>query len=354
MKKAIIVTIIILSCCQIDAQTLSGKVFDKATKQPIPDVHVYLDGTLINDISDNSGEFKLMVGKKLNTKLVLHHLSYQTVIIENPFENLPDKFYMEERLNMISDVIIHADRFTREQKMKAFRDQFLGMTQAGKSCKIMNESDIRIWYDLETKTLSASSDQPIVVINDYLGYQILFTLIDFRTEYSYVTLNSDNVRQSYFAVTTSYTDLNSNDRRIKRRRDGVYEESSTFFFRNLANNTLKESNFKIFSNGFPIDDHLYFTVKDTLSLKMIRLIFDTGLKEIRRYNIYSDKPQFIDKSVFAAISVLYRRKQSDIYFYTDSLLVDQYGNINQIDKVIFSGQMGQNRAGNMLPLEYEP
>ena len=50
---------------------------------------------------------------------------------------------------------------------------------------------------------------------------------------------------------------------------------------------------------------------------------------------------------------MYRKKRSDIQFYTDSLLVDQYGNIDQFDKVYFSGLFGQHRAGDMLPLEYE-
>ena len=53
-------------------------------------------------------------------------------------------------------------------------------------------------------------------------------------------------------------------------------------------------------------------------------------------------------------SVLYRKKiQSDIYFMTDSFWVDRYGNIDQINKISFTGQMGENRAGDMLPIDYE-
>ena len=384
MKKVIIVIIIALSHCRIDAQTLTGTVYDKATKQPIRDVHVYLDGTMINDVTGASGEFKLKTEKTLNTKLVLQHLSYQTMIIENPFGNLPDKFYMEERLNTLSDVTIQADRFSREQKLKAFRDQFLGVTRAGKSCKIINENDIRIWFNMQTKTLLASSDQPIVVMNEYLGYQILFTLVDFWVNYSLVPLDNEYVRQSYFAVTTSYTDLNPNNTRIKRRRDEVYEESSTFFFRNLTNKTLKEAGFSFYKNGFPADYNLCFSTKDTLSLKKLQLIntLPTGLNIInivdkgeqitinyidnnfifQNGNIVTD-PILLDGckhwlgnriQANMRFSVVYHRRQSDIQFNTDTLFVDQYGNIDQIDKVIFGGLMGKNLAGNMLPMEYEP
>jgi hypothetical protein len=146
MKRFIIV-VVILSCHRMSAQSLTGTVYDKVTKQPIPDVYVYLDGTSINDITTDSGRFELAVKKTLNTKLVLHHVSYHTVIIENPFGNIPAKLYMEERLNVLSDVTVQADRFTRAQKLNAFRGQFLGMTKAGKSCKIINEDDIRIWFN---------------------------------------------------------------------------------------------------------------------------------------------------------------------------------------------------------------
>jgi hypothetical protein len=343
--KRIIVVVIILSCHRMSAQSLTGTVCDKVTKQPIPDVYVYLDGTSINDITTDSGRFELAVKKTLNTKLVLHHVSYHTVIIENPFGNIPAKLYMEERLNVLRDVTVQADRFTRAQKLNVFREQFLGMTKAGKSCKIMNEDDIRIWFNPQEKTLSASSDQPIIVVNEYLGYKVLFTLVEFRATYTHVSLNRDNIRQSYFAVTTSYTDLNPNDKRIKKRRDEVYEKSSAYFFRNFANNTLEKAGFKIYKDGFPIDHRLYFNAKDTLSLRLIRLIPDAGLKE---------SGINFDRSLLATISVLRRRKQSDINLFTDSLLVDQYGNIDKIDKVMFSGEMGQNQAGGMLPIEYEP
>jgi hypothetical protein len=45
---------------------------------------------------------------------------------------------------------------------------------------------------------------------------------------------------------------------------------------------------------------------------------------------------------------------SGIRFFTNTLLIDQYGNIDKVDKVFFSGFMGKRRAGDMLPMEYEP
>jgi hypothetical protein len=380
----------------MNAQTLTGFVYDKATKQPVPSVYVYLDGTQIVDVTTNAGHFTLTVKQMINTNLVVRHIAYQTFIIENPFVHLPDTIYLEEQPNTLGEVTVRADRFSRQQKMRAFREHFLGMTQAGNSCRILNEDDIQLTFNLSTNTLFASSDKPIEVANSYLGYRVLFSLNDFWVKYSGTTLNSTRAQSSYYNVNTSFTDLRPNDERTKRRRDDVYEESSRNFFKSLAYGSLLNvdtvrspiliikdgvpkdyfivkdtlSIFKIYKDGSKIDPYLYFTVKDTLLQKMIHIPDSIIEKE---------NP---DNSLFR-ISILHREKAgemdyrqrnlsgsssanillvndngmnnySGIRFFTNTLFVDQYGNIDKVNKVFFSGFMGRRRAGDMLPMEYEP
>jgi len=355
--KTIIVTVIFLRHSLAGAQVITGIVCDQDTKLPISDVHVYLDGTSINTITNNSGEFELNTKSTLNTRLVLHHLSYEAALIERPFEGLPDTLFLKGQMNTISEVTILADRFTREQKMKAFREQFLGASRAGRSCTIVNEGDIQLSVNMQTRRLLASSDKPIVVINDYLGYRISFILIDYWVEYGSFQSGLDNefVRGSFFAVTSSFVDLAPDNRRIKRRRDNVFDGSSNHFFKSLANDDLKENNFMVFNKSFPVDYRNYFAMKDTLTLKMVSIIPDTDINRILTST--TNNITFADYSVpklSGIISVLYRRRtQSDIYFSTDFFFVDSFGNIDQIDKISFGGQMGKNRAGDMLPIDYE-
>jgi len=396
MKKALIFTIVILSCIQINAQTLTGMVYDKDTKQPILGVYVYLDGTSIVDVTDNSGKFTLAVKQMINTKLVLRHLGYNTLIIEEPFNNLPDTIYMEEQFTMLGEVFVQADQFSRRQRLRAFREQFLGTTQAGSSCRIVNEDDIQIWFNVATQTLFASSDKPIEIINSYLGYRVLLTLDEFWTKYSDVTLNSNRALNTYCFWRASFTDLNPNDMRIKKRRDDIFEESTRNFFKNLAYNPLfggvffeefddfleqgfdiqlisnetKNPFFKIYKGDVQINPRSHFIIKDTLSQKMINIpdsILDKGNldnsllkinvshreKASETYDIRSNLSSN-DPSTVIIITVNNLRHSSGIRFFTNTLLVDQYGNIDQTDKVFFTGLMSRIRAGDMLPLDYEP
>jgi len=338
----------------------TGTVYDKDTNQPIPDVYVSFNGTMAYAITDDSGKFELTVTQRLITQLVFSHIAYHTVIIENPFDEFPEKIYMEQRSNILNNVVVsvkglpeYADPFSRAQKLRAFREQFLGTTRAGRACIIMNENDIELRYDVRTNTLYAFSDNPVVVLNEYLGYMVSFTLLDFKVEYAiqkrsfnigpvsyfneYVALGRNNVQQSYYAVMSSFTDLNPDDERIKSRRDDVYEQSSTSFFKNIANNTLDESGFRFYEIGrrYHIDQSKYFTIEedDTPWLKKIRVISSSD----------------------SMINVRYRSNRLSILnFRTDTLLVDSYGNIDHPNKVIFRGVMGDARVGEMLPLDYEP
>jgi len=363
-QKIFVAVILFLWGCFASAQVIKGVVCDETTKKPIANVHVYLDGTSINTVTNASGRFELRPKSEINTQLILQHLLYKTASINNPFRGLPDTLYIEERIYDLTEVTVSADRFTRKQKMKAFREQFLGMSRAARSCTILNEDDIELYFNMQTHTLLASSDNPIVVVNDYLGYKVSFTLIDFRTQYdlSVVSLNNEDVYKSFFAVISSFTDIAPDNGRIKRRRENVYELSSNYFFRCFSNDSLKENRFTLFNKQFPIDHRQYFTTKDTLMQKKISIIPET---DINKEMTSSSGPKAtvtvkgLDSGpkLTGVISVLNRNRiQSDIYFMTDSFLVDRYGNIDQIDKILFSesGQMGKLRAGDMLPIDYEP
>jgi hypothetical protein len=53
------------------------------------------------------------------------------------------------------------------------------------------------------------------------------------------------------------------------------------------------------------------------------------------------------------IVIFYDGKQSPFQCKSEEFVIDKYGNHSPIDKVIFSGYMGNQRLGDALPLDYK-
>jgi len=348
MKYLFVIVILFCGFGFGNAQTIKGIVCDKDTKEPVPYVYVYFDGTSINTLTDTLGKFRLETKSVINAKLVIQHMAYQPLVIDHPFKQLPDTLFIEEKLNPLEEAIVSVkpDRFTRKQKLQAFREQFLGLTPAGRSCIIMNEDDIHLAYNESTRRLRASADVPILVINNYPGYKVLFTLTDFWAEYRFNGLNSKLLLKTFFSAVSSFTDLNLDNTKIKQHRDEVYKKSPKYFFKSLVNNSLDKNEFKLYSKAQKFDLNQYFTIIDTLSQKRIFIFKNTDISGNQAY--FEEKPLVVI-DVYNSVD-----KESSLYFMTDSLLVDRYGNIDRIEKVLITGQMAENRAGDMLPIDYEP
>jgi hypothetical protein len=337
-----------LGCLQ--AQTIAGRVFDRATNEPIAYASVYLDGTSVYTLTDAGGSFRLTSGKVINTNLIISHLSYDPVSIPNPFDPdaIADIVYLTEKKNLIGEVVVLPDKYTRAQKLKVFRDHFLGKTEGGKSCKILNEDDIDLYFNLHNNQLTASSNNPIIIENDYLGYKITYTLADFYVTAPFYPTKFGAPQQTVIKGTTSFLDLAPKSRKIKKRRDAIYEISSVAFFKGLAAGSLQESKFMLFNNRLPADPKNFFRTTDTLSIRKVSLLPGAGL---------SREPELKyngEGEIKGAIDILYDRKvQSGLIFLTDSFLVDEYGNVDLTDKLLFYGSIGSQRVGDMLPLDYE-
>lgn len=341
MKKYFSVLAFLFLTVNVLAQHLRGIVLDADDGKPIRDVNVYLNGTMLRAKTDDNGSFHLRTVREYHSELVFSHVSYSEVIVANPFQADISKIYMRKRVNVLDEFSVVADRFTREQKLQAFRQLFLGTTPAGKACIIRNEDDIRFHYDAATRRFSASAQQPLIVENSYLGYEVSFDLRDFFAVFADKTLNCEMVQQSFLAGTSFYVDKNQGDAKIEKRRRNVYLSSSVWFFKNLTQNSLKASRHKVFNKSLLTDPYKYFSIRDTLERKLIYIKPGTDINTVS-----------FTRPNYGKISVLYRREQSDILFTSDSIWVDNFGNLISIDNVIFVGAMSEHRVGDMLPIDY--
>ncbi|MRX48431.1 SusC/RagA family TonB-linked outer membrane protein [Pedobacter puniceum] len=112
-KKIILSLLVIFTSGYIQAQvqtkplinaTLSGKVVDAQTKEPLPGALVQLEGVTHNAQTDAAGRFNFVTGQKLPVTLIISYLGYQKLRIVAT--TTPITIELQEDRRQLSDVVV--------------------------------------------------------------------------------------------------------------------------------------------------------------------------------------------------------------------------------------------------------
>jgi hypothetical protein len=124
--------------------SISGIVLDE-NKNPLPGASIYFDGTTFSTVSNEDGKFNLYYTTKSNSLLAISYIGYETQYLKNT-DNVSDlSIQLKEANNALQEVIVtKKDRFSRAQKLKIFREQFIGKTKNSKKMTILNEDHLVI------------------------------------------------------------------------------------------------------------------------------------------------------------------------------------------------------------------
>mgnify|MGYP003605956833 CR=1 FL=1 len=356
--QSLFLFIFLIVCNSLHSQILEGNIFDQETKTPLQAATVYLDGTTISTITDENGYFKIN-GAGSKSTLVISFVGYKTSRIDNPFQYKKIKTYLELESFSMEEVFIGKSVFTRKSMLKAFRESFLGTSEAGRSCKIENEDALNFFYDEVKNTFTATSRVSLKIKNSRLGYEIYFDLVDFNVEFSRTSLSRDFMKKSSFAGTAFYKDI-SKSKKDKERLES-YLGSASHLMETIASESWEKEKFRLYVGKFQVDPKEYFAVKDTLNIRKVTIIKQPTqnvaiYKPLTGKIDYSKpiKPEIIgyeDKKTH--FNILYdKKKQSVADFYENEFIVDENGNYSPIYVVMFSGYIGFLKVGDMLPSDY--
>ncbi len=315
------------------SQQITGLVLDAKTGEPLESVSIYFDNTTVGTTTNVEGEFSISYTDAIQSNLVISYLGYQQKIISNYRTINELTIKLHEAINTLDEVLVNADDgLTRKQKLNIFRRQFLGFSKFARSCKIENEDDLILYYNKKENSLTASAIAPVVINNRSLQYKILYDIADFRVDFSHVNPKRDifNVKGITYRGTTFYENLkNHNTKRIIKNRDLAYEGSYLHFMRALYNKNLKKEGYQIIFKGLPVNPWHFITVEDTET------------QNLKRVKVRQD------------IVIKYGHSQSTLHVNIPEFFIDHYGNHSPVLGVVFSGNMGYRRIGDLLPLDYK-
>jgi hypothetical protein len=307
--------------------------------EPLFGVSIYVDGSTIGTNSDENGYFSLIIPSESNSILVIRTIGFRSEFYQINTITKQLNVFLKEEVKELKEVVVEQNFFSRKQMLKLFKEQFLGTNIAAKNCTILNEEEIYFDYDRSTFKLVAYSDTPLIIKNDYLGYQISYQLVDFQCKFSKFSMNSEFVTQFQYAGNSLFTEIDSSSK-INKRRQKSYNGSTLHFFRNLIANKWGKDDFVLFEGSFVTNPQFHF--------KSTKL--DNGMYKIE---VLPKKSVGLINKRVNQFNILYDNyEQSKIQFFISEFYVDTFGVFTNYESIIFSGAIVSKRVGDLLPTNF--
>lgn len=329
----IIIFACLLFCDRLNAQTVSGFVYDKETRDPLVGASVYMDNSTIGTSTDLDGAFEIVIPEGIESSFVVSFVGYATLVRSKPDGSRILKLYLEPDSNILEEVVLSPDDdWPRELKLSEFKKHYLGTSLRGKRCTILNEEDLILTFSKKRKRLYARTKAPLLIENRLLHYRITADLRAFGLGYSKVSRNKKNLVSSgvIYKGLNRYQSLDTVDSpTVERVRMQAYFGSVLHFMRALASKDLFAQGYRIRYQGNFVDpEDLISVVPQKGTDKVVVRISDI-------------------------IEILYRGQELSVMeVVSNTFYIDAQGNHSPIDKVRFGGVMGNQRMGDALPNDY--
>lgn len=339
------------------SQSIAAVVADQETRETIPGVFVFLGNSSIGTTTDLDGYFELNAGSAEDLSVIFTHLSYETISFLQP--NLPDTIFLTSAETELAEVVVKSKvkKRMKVRRLKRFEAAFLGATRDKKLVKLLNPEVIL--FDEQKGVLTATADQPLIIENKALGYQITFYLNRFE-----LTTNQDLVYEG----DVFFEPLEGTKREqalYKRNRKRTFNSTSRRFFSDLLNNRIHSDNYLI---GYSIvnGDGGIEKFNEIAPEKIEILPIDENTFEIpigQNFTvIHNDFVQREAPNINLTVSLDKLKKNADAIkenkpasFFTSKsqkIILNKYGRIINSREIKEYGQWTEGRINTMLPLDY--
>jgi CarboxypepD_reg-like domain len=333
--------------------TVSGKVVDSSSKEPLYGASVFCQNTTSGTITNKEGSFSLQL-KPGGYELIVSFTGYQTkeVRISNN-DNNPLQIEMIKEEKTMGEVVIRSSNEVTDgwnKYGKFFLENFIGSTPNASQCTLQNPDVLHFYYYKKSDKLKVLATEPVLISNKALGYNLRYQLDSFM--YYYKTQISSYRGYCFFTqMEGSFQDQNA----WSANRKKVYFGSKLQFMRSYYDSTLAENGFEI---GL-LDEN------DKTKFNVVQNPYDTAY-----YTIYDST---YESEVFypRKISVSYKKKPEPEYvqrFKLPKNVAAQISYIDLLDAIVIKengyfydqkdwvnqGYWSWKNLADLLPYDYIP
>jgi CarboxypepD_reg-like domain/TonB-dependent Receptor Plug Domain len=338
--------------------SITGRIVDSETLEPLPYAHVYIDQTTIGTTSDINGEYIFEHINDGDYKLVFSYVGYElfnkTIKVIGRDVRLSVRLMPQKELLQAVEVKGSKDK-EWENQLKQFHRVFFGEKEFANDCKILNPWVLDFTYSKSDKKFKATAIEPLQIENRALGYTVFCTLQDFAFDKKgYV------IRGLY-----KFEEINTKDpkeaQKWTRNRRSAYQGSMRFLFKSIIDKHESQNGFEIFLDQRPNNSELIpASFSQDLNKSVFKLNFEDRITPAGRpgfYKITLDERIEIHHTTQFAGTKTYRDVAfpvSWIDFKKGYIEVSQDGYIVNNQDLTTSGELNKNRIASMLPTNYSP
>jgi hypothetical protein len=337
------------------AQFLSGNIVDAKTNKPIKFAEVFISGTTSGCITDTLGNFNLKI-PFFPCTLIADHVAYESFItpLKTNKEHLAIK--LKPYIRLIEEVSV-ASKNLRKKNQRFFNTYFIQGNK--KYIEVLNDSILT--FNRNEMEFTASSHDPLIIINKFLGYKMRLVLDEFivfyvdRPKGSRIPLNSfdraevvELTGHYYFEPLQSTSIQEQNFYEDNRRR--AYFGSHRHFLKAIYNNEMWSQGYSI--RNFPKEQKKSFVenkrVLPFADCKEFVIQADSLLVEY-----YYDSDGFPINIDDFENQTIKRNQKSKIYPTKEPFLLYEFG-ISPNLSFTTDGLKVFKSFTNSLPKDYDP
>ena len=316
---------------------------------PLQYVNVYINASTFGSVTDVNGHFQINNIPFRKIVLVAQLAGYESYSIDLVILDHAKQFInikLKEQINLYNFVeVIGKDGKEWRSLFKKFKKNFFGNSKLAKKCEIINKYDLD--FRLQNDSIFVSSEKPIRLINSYLGYEILITLVEY--------IDSKKSGLSY-QVNYHFKDLARTKESMKYeiRRAKIYYHSPKHFFKSLYHRKLKYNNFVIGKYTRAFDRFMYFdtTFNEDSVLASYHI---KGFKEVKLKQKLTIKHLYMSNTDWYNQKIPQEKKFSHLKnLHNSKVIISSNGEMLNSNLIENAGYFAFYRFSGKLPLDYAP
>lgn len=359
----LLICLLFLTEFVVKAQTLSGKVLDERSGEPLPFANVFISNTTLGSTTDINGNYRITGKLPQNLELVVSFMGYYTKyrnLALSGRDHVMVNFELVSRENQLDEVQLKAKRDKKwERDLRRFERVFIAL---GDDPFIKENTLTNPWvldfdhgkFEGGAKYFSASALEPLKIENSSLGYSIEYHLQEFiETRFGFFYKGLVNFNDMETDQEEQMEDWEGN-------RNYTYNGSLRHFVLSLLHRKPEISDYKMFevippphiherTNEFHIE--LGNSIKPITQDSLYICTLPSGAYMVAlpgKIEIHNKRKFWINNyytKIFNPISWI----EAPLGYF----VVDENGVLPDPSQLVISGNMARQRMARYLPHDFE-